>query len=59
VIAARKSNGSSTMCVLYNLGLVLFDMKLYEDAKARAVAAYELGYPLPGLRRKLERIGKW
>jgi tetratricopeptide (TPR) repeat protein len=45
--------------LLYNLGLVLFDLKLYDDAKARAVAAYDLGYPLPGLKRKLERVGKW
>lgn len=45
--------------LLYNLGLVLFDLKEYALAKERAVAAYSLGYPLPGLKHKLERVGQW
>lgn len=43
----------------YNLGLLYFDMKRYTDARAQALRAYELGYPLPGLKHKLERAGQW
>lgn len=43
----------------YNLGLVLFDAGQYGKALAEAHAAYAEGYPLPGLRNKLERAGEW
>lgn len=43
----------------YNAGLLFADMKDYESALRHAHRAYALGYPLPGLRRKLERLGKW
>jgi hypothetical protein len=41
----------------YNLGLLYFDLADYDKAAALAARAYELGYPLQGLRRKLERVG--
>jgi hypothetical protein len=41
----------------YNYGLVLFDLKQYDEARQRAKVAYGSGYPLPGLRRKLEKVG--
>jgi len=41
----------------YNLGLVYFDVRDYQKAAQQAATAYELGYPLPGLRNKLARVG--
>ncbi|HRF44126.1 MAG TPA: tetratricopeptide repeat protein [Candidatus Competibacteraceae bacterium] len=43
----------------YNLGLLYFDMKQYALAKQHARKAYQLGYPLPGLRKKLVSVGQW
>lgn len=45
--------------ILYNLGLAYFDLKQFDKALASAHAAYALGFPLPGLRDKLKRAGKW
>ncbi|MBK8750328.1 MAG: tetratricopeptide repeat protein [Candidatus Competibacteraceae bacterium] len=43
----------------YNLGLLYFDKKQYVLAKEHAKKAYQLGYPLPGLRKKLTGVGQW
>ncbi len=43
----------------YFLGLILVDEKKYEEALRHARIAYELGYPLPGLKNKLKKLGKW
>ena len=43
----------------YNLGLAYADMKEYDKAIEHAKAAYALGHPLPGLRDRLKRAGKW
>lgn len=43
--------------VQYNVGLTYFGMKDYEAARAHAARAYQLGFPLPGLRNMLERAG--
>jgi len=43
----------------YNVGLLYFDTGDYSQARAYAQKAYELGYPLPGLRNKLVRAGEW
>lgn len=43
----------------YNLGLVFFDIKDYERALAHAHKALQMGYELPGLRRKLAQAGVW
>jgi len=43
----------------YNLGLAYFELKDYDKSLASAHRAYQLGFNLPGLRRKLERAGKW
>ena len=45
--------------ITYNLGLAYFDLKQYDKSLASAHAAYALGFPLPGLRDKLKRAGKW
>ncbi|WP_341647570.1 tetratricopeptide repeat protein [Thauera humireducens] len=43
----------------YNLGLAYFDVGHYEKALQSAHRAYAAGFPLPGLREKLKRAGKW
>jgi tetratricopeptide (TPR) repeat protein len=43
----------------YNLGLLYVDTKNYEKARQHAEKAYSQGYPLPGLKNKLQRAGKW
>jgi tetratricopeptide (TPR) repeat protein len=43
----------------YNLGLVLLKLNRPEEALVHAKKAYALGYPLPGLKRKLEVAGVW
>jgi len=45
--------------VHYNLGLAYFDTTDFEASLKHAKRAYELGFPLPGLRDKLQRAGKW
>lgn len=55
---ARKLDGGDPN-VSYNLGLAYFSLKRYDDALASAHRAYTAGFPLPGLRDKLKRVGKW
>jgi TPR repeat protein len=43
----------------YNLGLLYFDKKNYSKAKVHAEKAYALNFPLPGLRNRLKKVGKW
>jgi len=43
----------------YNIGLAYFDLKQYDQSLAYAHRAYSLGFPLPGLKNKLVRAGKW
>jgi len=43
----------------YNVGLAYFDLGDYVSAREHAKKAKELGYTLPGLQRKLEKMGKW
>jgi tetratricopeptide (TPR) repeat protein len=45
--------------VNYNLGLLYADRKDYEQALPYAEKAYALGFPLPGLKKKLVAAGKW
>ncbi|HQT25586.1 MAG TPA: tetratricopeptide repeat protein [Burkholderiales bacterium] len=45
--------------VLYNAGLLYFDLKDYEKALSYAKRAYAAGFPLQGLKLKLEKAGKW
>jgi tetratricopeptide (TPR) repeat protein len=45
--------------VYYNLGLAYFEVRNYDAALTNAHEAYRRGFPLPGLRTKLEKAGKW
>ncbi|WP_405240859.1 tetratricopeptide repeat protein [Lentisalinibacter orientalis] len=41
----------------YNLGLSLFELGDYRAARESAKLAYKNGYPLPGLKKRLEAVG--
>jgi hypothetical protein len=43
----------------YNLGLAFLDVGEADRALKHAKRAYALGYQLPGLRNRLEKLGKW
>jgi tetratricopeptide (TPR) repeat protein len=45
--------------VLYNLGMVELELGDLEAAASHAREAYALGYPLPGLKKKLQAAGAW
>jgi tetratricopeptide (TPR) repeat protein len=45
--------------VAYNLGLVYADLKEWDKAMGYAKQAYAAGFPLPGLKDKLIKAGKW
>lgn len=51
--------GGSTALIHYNLGLAYFEIGDFSAAVSEAKRAYELGFPLPGLRDKLKRAGHW
>lgn len=58
-LEAEKLSDLPDPNIAYNLGLAYFEMKDYEQALKRAHEAYGLGFPLPGLRDKLQRAGQW
>lgn len=43
----------------YNLGLLYLKKKDYDKARASAEKAYEMGFPLDGLKKKLIAAGQW
>ena len=43
----------------YNLALLYLAMNDLAHARQEAATAYRLGYPLPGLKRKLQAAGAW
>jgi len=54
----EQVNGQSSE-IHYNLGLVLIATGDTKRAAQHARQAYALGYPLPGLKQKLQRMGAW
>ena len=55
---AEKHAGDSPN-IAYNLGLVYLDLGDFDEALRYAHIAYRAGFPLPGLRDRLKRAGKW
>lgn len=43
----------------YNLGLAYTDLQQYDLANQHAQTSYQLGAFTPGLRNRLEKVGKW
>jgi len=54
-----RDNGPPDAQTHYNLGLLYVDLKQYDSAREEAKRAYELGYPLIGLKARLDRAGEW
>jgi tetratricopeptide (TPR) repeat protein len=51
--------GEDSANLQYNIGLVYFNLGKYDEALNHAHVAYQAGFPLPGLRDKLKKAGKW
>ena len=51
--------GATDANTAYNLGLIYYEKKDYENALQYAKKAYAQGFPLPGLKTMLKRVGKW
>ena len=58
-LEAARELDTQNANVHYNLGLAYADLKQYDKALASAHRAYGAGFPLPGLKNKLKRAGKW
>jgi len=53
------SMGLKSSEIYYNYGLLLYDLKQYNDSKKMAEKAYKMGFPLLGLKKKLQKINAW
>lgn len=51
--------GEDSANLQYNIGLIYFSLGKFDEALTHAHLAYQEGFPLPGLRDKLKRAGKW
>lgn len=56
---AAEAQGETSANLYYNLGLAYLDANEYDKALASAHRAYAAGFPLPGLKNRLVRAGKW
>lgn len=54
-----ESSEDDEVTIVYNLGLIYLDLKDYDKALHFAHKAYRQGFPLPGLKNRLMRAGKW
>jgi tetratricopeptide (TPR) repeat protein len=59
MLQAAADQAGDNANVNYNLGLAYFDLQQFDKSLESAHKAYALGFPLPGLREKLKRAGKW
>ncbi len=59
VLEAARGLNENNANLHYNLGLAYVELKRYDSALQSAHRAYSLGFPLPGLRNRLKRAGKW
>lgn len=58
LLEGNKATDGKSPEIHYFLGLVYLKLKDLDDAAVHAKLAYELGYPLPGLRQQLEAAGQ-
>ncbi len=56
---AREFGSADDPNLNYNLGLAYLEVGEYEKSLAHAHKAYALGFPLPGLKNRLQRANKW
>lgn len=55
---AKKLEPHNTQ-IIYNMSLLLVDLKRYEEARSNAVDIYARGFPLQGLKNQLKDAGYW
>lgn len=58
-LGAAEQQGIDDAQLAYNLGLAYFELKEYDKSLALAKRAYAGGISVPGLRKKLNDIGRW
>ncbi len=56
---ADEATDRRSVDIQYNLGLISAELGDFDDAVANAKKAYAKGYPLPGLKEKLRKVGHW
>jgi tetratricopeptide (TPR) repeat protein len=59
LMQADEAIGGESAEIQYNLGLLNFETGNMDAAVQNARKAYSMGYPLPGLKRKLQASGHW
>jgi tetratricopeptide (TPR) repeat protein len=55
----NKATNFHSAEINYTLGLMYFDRGEFAPARECAERAYALGYPLPGLKKRLTKAGEW
>lgn len=58
LLEGNKATGGNSPEIHYFLGLIYLKLKNLDEASIHAKRAYELGYPLQGLRRQLDAAGR-
>lgn len=56
---ARDLGSAEDANLNYNLGLAYLEVGQFDKSLAHAHKAYALGFPLPGLKNRLQRANKW
>lgn len=51
--------GEENANLYYNMGLIYLDLKQYDKSLKYAHQAYQMGFPLSGLRDRLKKAKKW
>ncbi len=59
LLRGDKATEGQSPEIKYNLGIILLEMDDINGALEQAHLAYAGGYPLPGLKNKLKRLGRW
>jgi len=58
-LLAAERLGANDANTFYNLGLLYLDMRDFDKSMSYAKRAYDAGFPLQGLRTRLQAAGKW
>ena len=58
-VRGSKATGESSPELNYDFALLLLQLKEFPLAVHHARLAYSLGFPLPGLKNKLKKLGLW
>lgn len=57
--AEKRIKPARSAELYYNMGLLYFQLKDYNNAREYAKKAYKRGYPLSGLRQQLKSVHQW